>query len=138
MPMKDPVAAYIAATNFEAHFICNILMDAGIEAAVEEDVSQVGVWMLGLASQLHRPKVWIEQSDWDRAKLIVTAYEEDVSARRAAEQGKTSAEFQITARCEECGAETAFSSQLDGTVQNCPKCQGFMDVGDGEPGFDWQ
>lgn len=137
MPLRDPVAAYIAATNIEAHLIRGLLVDAGIEAAVEEDVSQIGAWMFGLASQLHRPKVWIERADLARAETIVAQYEQDCAARRSAEQVGTAAAGLIAVICEECGAESDFPAELRGTVQSCPTCRAYMDVGDDDPGFDW-
>jgi hypothetical protein len=40
MPFRDPFAAYNAASNIEAHLVCNLLTEAGIEAVVIEDVSR--------------------------------------------------------------------------------------------------
>ena len=34
MPMRDPVAVYNAATNVEAHLICNALIQNDVEAMV--------------------------------------------------------------------------------------------------------
>lgn len=138
MPLRDPVAAYIAASNIEAHLVRNLLIEAGIDAAVEEDVSQIGAWMFGLASQLHRPKVWIERADLARAAPIVAAYESDCSARRAAERGDADSTTEpIAVTCEECGASTTYPTELRGTVQTYPKCQAYVDVGDDDPGFEW-
>lgn len=139
MALRNPVAAYIAASNMEAHLLKNLLIDAGIEAAVEEDVSQIGVWWGGLASQLHRPKVWIEQADADRAAPVLEEFERQESERRLAErQPFTTAERPIRVTCEECGAESEFPTAQQGTVQFCPKCAAYVDVGDDQPGFDWE
>jgi hypothetical protein len=32
MDIRDPIATYNAANNLEAHFVCSLLIDAGIEA----------------------------------------------------------------------------------------------------------
>lgn len=139
MPMRDPVAAYIAASNIEAHLVCNLLIDEGIEAAVQEDVSQLGATMFGLASQLHRPKIWVERVDLGRAEAILHAYEDALAARRAVDQrGATSSTNSVSVTCEDCGATSMFPSEQRGSVQTCPKCQGYVDVGDDEPGFDWK
>src|SRR6476660_9073481 len=37
MKLREPVAAYNAATNVEAHFVTMLLMEAGIDAMVSED-----------------------------------------------------------------------------------------------------
>jgi hypothetical protein len=135
MPIKDPIVAYVAASNMEAHLLKSVLLNAQIDAAVEEDVSQMGVWMFGIASQLHRPKVWVERADLDRAKQILAAYEDETAARRAAD-ASTADMIEVT--CEDCGATSPFPAAQLGTVQTCPKCQGYIDIGDDDPGFDWK
>ncbi|MDZ4779490.1 MAG: DUF2007 domain-containing protein [Planctomycetia bacterium] len=139
MALRNPVAAYIAASNIEAHLLKNLLIDAGIEAAVEEDVSQIGVWWGGLASQLHRPKVWIEQSETNRAAPILEEFERQESERRLAErQPDRTVDHVIRVTCEECEAQSEFPTALQGTVQFCPKCAAYVDVGDDQPDFDWE
>jgi hypothetical protein len=54
MALRDPVAVYNAANNLEAQLLSNRLNEAGIEAHVTEDVSIVGVWLLGLFTVLPR------------------------------------------------------------------------------------
>lgn len=67
MALRDPVAAYTAASNLEAHLICNLLIEAGVPAVAVDDVSQVGTWMFGLVSQFHKPQIWVERDDVARA-----------------------------------------------------------------------
>lgn len=131
MTLREPVAVYTAASNFEAHLLCGQLIDSGIEAAVVEDVSQVGVWIGGLATQLHKPKVWIERTDVERARPILDEYEHRASERRAADDRKNlTADGPILVTCEECGTQSAFPAVQKGSVQNCPKCDAYVDVGD--------
>ena len=126
MALRDPIAAYNAANNVEAHLVCNALIESGIEAQVIEDVSAVGVWMFGLLPEIHKPQVWIEREDIERAKTVLDDYEQRASDRREpAATGET-----IEAACEECGARSTFPSTQRGSVQKCPQCQAFVDVGD--------
>jgi hypothetical protein len=135
MPIKDPIVAYVAASNMEAHLLKSVLINAQIDAAVEEDVSQMGVWMFGLASQLHRPKVWVERADLARATQILADYEEESAERRAADASTTDL---IDVKCEDCGVTSRFPAAQRGTVQSCPKCLSYVDVGDDDPDFDWK
>jgi hypothetical protein len=132
MALRDPVAGYNAATNLEAHLICGLLRDAGIEAATVEDVSMVGHWIGGLMPEIHKPQVWIERADMERAKPILDAYEQ-----RPSQQAKsTSDTWPIGVTCEECGKRSLFPAEQNGTVQECPHCRAYVDVGD-ESWGDW-
>ena len=35
----------------------------------------------------------------------------------------------ITAACEECGAASRFPAEANGSIQKCPECEGYLDVG---------
>lgn len=135
MTLRDPFAAYTAISNIEAHLICQLLQTAGIPAAAIEDVSQVGTWMGGTLAGIHNPTVWIERADADRAKPVLIEYEERAAERRAIEQGEQEAGPPIEVICDECGKQSEFSAALQGTVQNCPFCRAYVDVGD-EVGFE--
>ena len=137
MAFREPFAAYNAASNIEAHLVCGALLEAGVEAKVVEDVSQIGTWMGGSVPELHKPQVWIEKADIPRAKPVLDAYEERESQRRAAELKKSASGEWIVVRCEDCGRETNFTAQLAGTVQNCPHCRAFLDVAQDEDDEDW-
>jgi hypothetical protein len=135
MALRDPFAAYNAGSNVEAHIVCGLLQDAGIEALVIEDVSQVGVWAGGTVAELHKPQVWIERADIDRARPVLTDYERRSAERRAAERGEREAGPPVEVVCEECGKRCEFPAAQKGTVQNCPHCRAYVDVGD-EVGFE--
>ena len=40
----------------------------------------------------------------------------------------------IETLCEDCRQSSTFAGSLDGTVQNCPHCSSFVDVGE----FEWE
>jgi hypothetical protein len=135
MALRDPIAAYNAANNLEAHFVCALLIDAGIEASVTEDVTPVGGWVGGLVPEIHKPQVWIDRSDIGRAGPVLHAYELQSAARRGAQSAKTgTAESMIEVACDECGKRSTFVLAQKGSVQNCPHCHAYVDVGDdGDP-----
>ena len=124
MELNDPVAAYNAANNIEAYLVCELLQDAGINAHVVEDVSVVGIWFGGLLPEIHKPQVWIGRNDVERAKPVLTAYEDTAEKRRQEVAGRDP----IVVTCEECGVAATFpASQID-SVQCCHNCGAFVDV----------
>jgi hypothetical protein len=130
MSLHDPFAAYNAASNLEAHFVCGLLQDAGIQAVVIEDVSQVGVWLGGTVAEIHKPQVWIERADIERARPVLTDYERRNAERRVAERVERAAGPPVEVVCEECGKRSEFPAAQKGTTQNCPHCWAYVDVGD--------
>jgi hypothetical protein len=130
MSLRDPFAAYNAASNLEAHLVCGLLQDAGIQAVVIEDVSQVGVWLGGTVAEIHKPQVWIERADIERARPVLTDYERRNAERRAAERAERAAGPPVEVVCEECGKRSEFPAAQNGTTQNCPHCGAYVDVGD--------
>jgi hypothetical protein len=130
MGLQDPVAIYNAADNFEAQLICNLLNDAGIEAYLTEDVSPVGVWLFGLLPEIHKPQVWTERANMERVKPLLDEYERQQVQRQQAEAKRITEGATVEASCEECGHQSVFSIALEGTVQDCPHCGAYMDVGE--------
>lgn len=125
MGFKEPFAAYNAATNVEAHMVCGCLLDAGIEAMVVEDISNAGGYIGGFLAEIHKPQVWIDKSDCAKAKPVLDDYEQRLVERRSSSAGGP-----IEVECEECGARTSFPANQNGTTQNCPHCNAYVDVGE--------
>jgi hypothetical protein len=139
MALRDPVAVYNAANNVEAHFVRDALLGQGIEAHVIEDVSQVGVWLLGLVPEIHKPQVWVEREDVERAKPILDDYERRTAELRAAEvPGEPTEERPIEVVCDECGQVASFPAVQRGSVQQCPNCRAFVDVGAADFTDEWR
>lgn len=137
MPLTDPIAAYNASSNLEAHLVCTLLNESGIEAMVVEDVSTAGLWVGGTVSEIHKPQVWVERSDKDRARDVLTAYDRQNAARVAAQRDTTPVDF-IQLNCEHCQQALQFAGSLVGTVQICPHCKKYVDVLDPNEGQDWE
>jgi hypothetical protein len=132
MALRDPVAVYNAANNLEAIFVRDALTAAGVEAYVTEDVSQVGVWAFGLIPEIHKPQVWVDRADVERVNPLLDSFE-----RRAAELRGSGREGEadgspVETVCEECGHRSSFPASQRGSVQQCPQCGAYLDVGEEE------
>jgi hypothetical protein len=125
--LRDPVAIYNAADNLEAAVLSNALVEAGIEAYFVEDVSQVGTWLGGLIPEIHKPQVWVDRTAVEQALPILRDHERRLAERRAAPAPDATL---VEAVCEECGGRGYFPVAQRGTVQDCPHCGTFLDVGE--------
>ncbi len=137
MALRDPVALYNAASNVEAHLVRHALLDSGVDAHVTEDVSQVGAWMGGLIPEIHKPQVWVDRADLERAKPILEGFERRAAELRGAGAGGNAAEAPVEAVCEECGGRSTFPAAQRGSVQQCPHCLANLDVGDADSSDEW-
>lgn len=126
MDFKEPFVVYTAETNLESHLVVELLANNGIEALAVEDQSGVSLWSFGTLSQFHKPKIWVEKSNSERSISILQDFEEKKRQRSKANSNGG----EITAVCEECGTETLFAKEFDGTTQDCPHCHSYIDVGD--------
>jgi Putative prokaryotic signal transducing protein len=138
MPLHDPVAVYTARTNTEAQIVRHLLIQSGVEAYAVEDLSVVGLWMGGTIPGIHNPKIWVDRADVERAVPILREYEQRTAERRLAEPASAPGGSGVEAICDECGARSVFDAEQRGTVQECPHCNAYMDVGADEPAGEWQ
>jgi hypothetical protein len=129
MELRDPVAAHTASSNVEAQLVCELLVQAGVAATVVEDVSTAGLWVGGTVSEIHRPQVWIERADSEADRKLLSDYEERQRQRRDRQQSSDFGE-KVTAVCEECGRAAEFAAAQRGSIQDCPHCGAYMDVGE--------
>jgi hypothetical protein len=123
--LRDPVAAYNAATNTEAQVLRDTLVGAGIEAYVTEDLSVVGTWLGGFIPEIHKPQVWIDRADVDRVRPLLQEYERRQAERRSA---PLSDDERIETTCEQCGRPARFAATQRDSVQECPHCGAYIDV----------
>jgi Zn finger protein HypA/HybF involved in hydrogenase expression len=129
MPLQNPVAIYAANTNQEALLLQTLLNNAGIEANVTEDLSLVGTWFGGTAPNIHRPKVWVDQSQEEAASAMLRDFEQKRLERSEYAKDLPANTEPVEATCEECGTTSEFPGAQRGSVQACPKCGSSMDVG---------
>jgi hypothetical protein len=137
MGLRDPIAVYNAADNMEAVFVRDALVAAGIEAYVTEDVSQVGAWVGGFIPELHKPQVWVERADSERARPVLDNYEERAAHLRGDRASAALAEPPVEVVCDRCGGHASFPATQEGSVQQCPHCGAYLDVGDTETTDGW-
>ena len=136
MAIKHPVAVYTAENNIEAHQLCTYLEQSGIEACPTLDDSLAGFWTFGVLPGIHKPQVWVDESNVEAAQPLLADYEHEVVRRRATVNAAQAAETgSIDVVCEECEKTTAFPASKKGTTQDCSHCGAYVDVGD-EP-YDW-
>jgi hypothetical protein len=137
MAIRDPVAVYNAANNVEANLVKMALINSGVQAFVTEDISQVGVWAFGLLPEIHKPQVWVERADIERAKPILEEYERRALEQGAAAPGDGATGSPIELVCEECGQRGSFPATQRGSVQQCPHCKAYVDVGGDDVNAEW-
>lgn len=134
MELHDPVAIYTAASNIEAYEIVELLQGAEIPAQVIEDMNLLD----GLNPPVHAAKVWVSSRDLDRAAEVTQGYEARIQQRELAHHVPVDLQSEwIDARCDKCGTVTRYAPIQKGTVENCPNCYAFMDIGSDVDFDDW-
>lgn len=120
MALKDPVAIYTAASNYEAEIISIHLTNAGFEAFAVEDHSTVGLTWIGGGAipEMHRPQVFVERTSAEAARKEIDVYEEQKQqgARTAAPEFCYRCGEQVergTAACPGCGKPLDWSRDAD-------------------------
>lgn len=131
MTLEDPITAYNAESNMDALWAQQYLENEGIEAHVIEDHSMVGHWMFGNLPEIHKPQVWVSRQDAEEAGRLLAIYEQRKIDRDAGQAAKEVEPLEVV--CEECERSSTFAGSLNGTVQDCPHCGAYVDVGE----FDW-
>jgi hypothetical protein len=126
MDFEKPVIVYTAETNVEAHLIVDMLLAHGVPAHAVEDQSGVSLWALGTITQFHQPNIWVDETNRGEAARLIQVFEEKKRSRD--DVVKKSGTIQVF--CDDCGKTLSFPGSLDGTIQECPHCHAYVDVGD--------
>ena len=138
MALSEPVVVYNAATNIEAQIVKMKLVEAGIEAFASEDLTPGGFWMFGNLPVIHKPQVLVDQRDLQRAQALVAEFEAAAAQRREASAAQNESKTEsIVVRCEDCGRTSSYPAAQRGSVQECPKCGGNVDVGEFDESEFW-
>ena len=125
MQFQKPSLAYTAEGNIEAQSVAQMLIANEVAAYAVED--NAGASLFGSLTQ-DNPQVFVEEADLQKALELVAQFEEKKAAADKSESENPGPP--ILAECEECNASTEFPADANGSVQTCPNCQAFMDVGD--------
>lgn len=129
MKFNKPVVVYTSENNMEAHMIVEMLNANDIDALADEDQSGIAMWAMGTIGQFHRPQVWIDTSDSVKAIALVKQFEVKRKQRMYPSVRDQAVTGMVDGTCEKCETTTKFSAALDGTIQDCPKCGQYVDVG---------
>ena len=130
---KNKRCVFVADTQAAAQGISHWLDRYGIENLLI-DKTTLGM-SNGVSFTSNDPssdgwQVWIK--DPDRIEEALELLDE-----RRQVQDKKSKMAPVNATCEECGATSEFTGSQRGSIQDCPKCGKFMDVGGLEEEFEW-
>jgi hypothetical protein len=124
MALTDPVKIYAAESNVQAQMIRQLLQEAGVEAFAGEDFSPAGLWWGGTLPGVFDAGVFVNRADADHAAELIREHERLEAERENAE----GADVEVT--CEECGQKSSFPAAQRGSVQECPHCNAYVDVGE--------
>lgn len=132
MGLVDPVKVYAGTSNVEAQMIYRLLQSAGVEAFAGEDISPAGIWMGGTIPGVFDAGVYVSRADAEQAIALIRQHER-LEAVRCGAQGT-----EVETTCDECGKTATFPAVQRGTVQNCPHCGAYLDVGSGDLPSGWR
>ena len=124
MALVEPVKVYAAKSNVEAQMVCRLLEHTGIEAFAGEDLSPAGLWLGGTLPGVFDAGVYVSRADAERAIEAIRADERQQAEREQAQGAE------VEAACETCEKMATFPAAQRGTVQECPHCGAYMDVGE--------
>ena len=138
MNFDRPTCVYTTAGNIEANGLVLLLQNNDIEAYAVDDVSGASLFAYGKLTQFHQPKVFVNRDDAEAAARLIHEFESREASRRKAASGAmpVAATEDVPGVCDECGETTMFPGGQDGTIQRCPHCGKYRDVGATDDG-DW-
>src|SRR3972149_7906885 len=108
MTLSDPVVVDTARGNVEAQVLRIFLEQEGIEAFAGDDDSIVGLCWFGPMSGIHKPQVWVDRCNADRARILLLQYEDQVRKRHSKDPGETADTGSTEVVCEEWGKKSLF------------------------------
>ena len=113
---NEPIPVYEAWNSRQAHFVCQMLANAGIEARVASEAIEAVSGRIPY--QVATCPVWVHKADFQRASEVLQEYETWLHERRH-EAPDTPEPF-----CYHCG-ET-----VEMTQSPCPNCGNSLDWSD--------
>jgi hypothetical protein len=125
------VEVYRAKNATQAHMLVTALEEAGIKAEVQgENLHPLSLTAVNLISDSPlwwaAPRILVLDKDAERAGQLLLEWE----ARERMKAQQTEGMPPVDAVCENCGRRCSFPASQQGSVQECPQCGGFIDVGD--------
>lgn len=122
---KDKRCVYVANTQASAIGVSHWLEQVGIENILVDKTTlgfSYGVSFTSSDPAADGWQIWVKDpGQIERALELIAVRDQRRQDRRKLGE--------IEATCEECGQGSFFSGSQRGTVQNCPHCGRYMDVG---------
>ena len=135
---RDANCVYVANSLEEAEVVAVWLEEQGFPARVMNTSTLAGLPSLysPVETDAGGVEVWVlDEARAPQAKQLLEEHSETLAKQAAAAQQGAP----IQARCEECGQSSEFPAKERGSVQECPHCGAYLDVGEpgeGAPGDD--
>lgn len=129
---RDPKCVYVANSPGEADVVAVWLEEQGFPTRVMNMSTLGGIAGLTPYSPLGISPGGIEVWVLDEPRAPQARDKLEEHSRTLVRQATAAAEHggPIEVRCEECGKTTEFPAEKRGTVQDCPHCGEYLDVGD--------
>ncbi len=139
MPFQEPVVVFTGESDIDPFRVRSHLLQNGIEAEVIEFADPTsGDVFAGALVEPPAPQLVVEKSEFEAARALVVAFEQQTRIDREQRNERLASAEPVSVECEHCKKTTAFAATLTGTVQVCPRCQSYLDVGDDDAFDDWQ
>jgi len=138
MNFTNPVIVYDGESGLDAGQIQAFLKHHDVESEVVVGHSEGDTLFGGSAGPMPSPQIWVEEASFAAARVLVEEFEQMAIEQRKLDQARAADADPISVECEKCEKVTVFPAVLFGTVQVCPKCQSFVDVGEDDAFDDWQ
>jgi hypothetical protein len=127
--MQGVVEVYRARSALQATLLIQALAKVGIEARIDGQFSHSAAESIGRMSWEYAPRILVRAEDAEDARHVLLGLEELERRRMAQDEHCTTV---VAVVCEECQQEATFPETQHGSVQDCPHCGAYVDVGDVE------
>lgn len=138
MPIQDKVCVHVAGSMGDAVVTAACLSSRGIPARVMDAMTLGGLeGIVSIAGSISSRgiQVWIEDpSQLEEAREVLREHLANQTQRTA----QRDAGGPIEMACDKCGKQLKFSAAQRGTVEECPRCGNYMDVGEVEDNLEWE
>ncbi len=131
MTYRDPRCVMVADSFGAAAVVVSWLEKHDIQAEVmNQSTSEAlsAIYVGGVSS--NGIEVWVLDSEQVPRAIELLAEQEMLRTTRTA--ARQAIGEPIDALCEDCGTATTFPPEMAGTVQDCPNCGAYLDVGEEE------
>lgn len=130
---KDKRCVFVADTQASAQGISHWLESCGIENFLM-DKTTLGM-SNGVSFTTNNPaadgwQVWVKDHEKIDEAISLLDERQHLKAKRA-DLGP------VESRCESCGTVSEFAGEQRGSIQDCPQCGRYMDVGGLDDEYEW-